>query len=89
MFGNKRAMLTPSRVSSRSSRRIARAIGLRTKKLVSAAFFEYTGEAAMTMTGPVSGITYRFAGSGSRAVMDLRDWKSATAIPHLVRVNGV
>jgi hypothetical protein len=35
--------------------------------------FEYTGKTALTVVGPVSRTTYRFAGPGARAFVDGRD----------------
>ena len=55
----------------------------------SVAYFEYTGKTAMTVVGPVTGATYRFGGSGSRAAVDLRDCGYLEPVPHLVRVRSL
>jgi hypothetical protein len=44
--------------------------------------FEYTGATALTVDGP-SGRRYRFAGPGSRLVVDPRDRPSLARVPQL------
>ncbi|MBZ5525747.1 MAG: hypothetical protein LAP21_26295 [Acidobacteriia bacterium] len=53
------------------------------------AYFEYTGRTGMTVRGPVSGATYRFAAPGSRVAVDLRDRLSLAALSQLRQVNSL
>jgi hypothetical protein len=55
----------------------------------SVAYFEYTGKTAMTVLGPITGITYRFSGPGRRMAVDLRDRQSVAAIAQLHEVRGL
>jgi hypothetical protein len=45
--------------------------------------FEYTGQTAMTVRGPFSGLRYRFHQPGARVQVDERDANSLAAIPGL------
>jgi hypothetical protein len=45
--------------------------------------FEYTGQTAMTVRGPFSGLRYRFHHPGARLQVDERDANSLAAIPGL------
>ena len=45
--------------------------------------FEYTGQTAMTVRGPFSGMRYRFHHPGARLQVDERDADSLAAIPGL------
>jgi len=56
------------------------------RELHSSSFFEYTGESAMSVIGPVTGKLYRFDAPGTQVAVDLRDKGSIMAIPHLRRV---
>jgi len=51
-----------------------------------AIYFEYTGNMALTVFGPVSGRRYRFAGQGARLAIDPRDRPSLAAVPRLREV---
>ncbi len=55
----------------------------RTAPMAHSAVFEYTGATAMTVLGPVSGITYRFALTGARVQIDPRDIPSMAGLPNL------
>jgi hypothetical protein len=50
------------------------------------ALYEYTGEMGMTLLGPVSRMTYRFNGPGTRIQIDPRDTASMAGLPDLRRV---
>lgn len=50
------------------------------------AYFEYTGESALSITGPVSGKKYRFLFKGDRQLADYRDASGMMAVPVLKRV---
>jgi hypothetical protein len=47
------------------------------------ALYEYTGATGMTVVGPISGRTYRFAQPGARVQVDARDIPSMTGLPNL------
>jgi hypothetical protein len=47
---------------------------------------EYQSNRVLTVTGPVTGTTYRFVGQGSRATVDARDRPSLLAVPGLRQV---
>ena len=87
--GKNRTTVSQTRVTSPAIRpaqtRPARAARPRSN----AVYFEYTGKTAMTVMGPVTGATYRFATPGSRAAVDFRDWKQVAAVPGLVRVGSL
>jgi hypothetical protein len=51
-------------------------------------YFEYTGNAALTVFGPISGRRYRFAGHGARLAIDPRDRPSLAAVPRLRQVTS-
>ena len=53
-----------------------------------AATFQYVGATGLTVRGPISGRTYRFAKSGSSAVVDERDAPYFRAVPSLRRLPG-
>ena len=44
---------------------------------------EYAGRTAMTVVGPVTGTSYRFAFTGARVAVDLRDRPSLLRVPGL------
>ncbi|HEY6391607.1 MAG TPA: hypothetical protein VIX89_10040 [Bryobacteraceae bacterium] len=48
--------------------------------------FEYTGQTALSVVGPVSRATYHFASPGARAAVDSRDSVSLAAVRALRRV---
>ena len=48
--------------------------------------FEYTGHAQLTVTGPVTGVVYRFAGHGQRVAVHGADAASMRSIPSLKAV---
>jgi hypothetical protein len=52
------------------------------------AYFEYTGNTGLTVTGPVTGRRYRFDGPGARVAVDPADKPSMAAVPNLRRVAG-
>jgi len=45
--------------------------------------FEYTGQGQMTVTGPFTGMVYRFPRSGSRVQVHASDVPSLAAVPGL------
>lgn len=45
--------------------------------------FEYVGASSLTITGPLSGRTYRFEGRGSRLPVNRHDAPSLLYIPNL------
>jgi hypothetical protein len=45
--------------------------------------FEYNGPAAITVTGPATGVTYRFSGKGVRLPVHGSDAPSLVSIPGL------
>lgn len=47
--------------------------------------FRYTGSTAVTVVGPASGRTYRFASPGAVEAVDPRDAPSLAAVPVLRR----
>lgn len=49
--------------------------------------FEYTGRTGLTVTGPVTGRTYRFDRPGAVVEVDPRDRPSIAAIP-VLRLSG-
>jgi hypothetical protein len=49
--------------------------------------FVYLGNTAMTVTGPVSGLEYRFSQPGSRLEVDARDRILLASIRQLRQVN--
>ena len=49
--------------------------------------FEYTGQTALTVVGPMSGRRYRFESPGARIVVDPRDRPSLTRVPKLRQVD--
>jgi len=52
-----------------------------------AAIYEYVGQTGMTVTGPATGHTYRFAEPGAKVQIDARDVQSLRGLPNLRRVN--
>jgi hypothetical protein len=55
---------------------------------VPAVTLEYQANRVLTVTGPVTGTTYRFVGQGSRAAVDVRDRPSLLAVPGLRLVSA-
>jgi hypothetical protein len=49
-------------------------------------FFEYVGPTALTVIGPVTGKSYRFARHGARVEVDLKDRRSVAAVPTLRQI---
>jgi len=45
--------------------------------------FQYVGTTAATVIGPVSGVSYRFTGPGSRRQVDTRDRPGLARVPVL------
>jgi hypothetical protein len=45
--------------------------------------FEYVGETALTATGRVTGMRYRFHGPGATVTVDARDAPSLSGVPML------
>jgi hypothetical protein len=45
--------------------------------------YEYTGTTGMTVTGPVSGLKYRFEQPGHKVQVDSRDVSSMAGLPNL------
>jgi hypothetical protein len=52
----------------------------------SAVTLEYQANRVLTVTGPVTGATYRFVGQGARSSVDVRDRASLLAVPGLRQV---
>jgi hypothetical protein len=50
--------------------------------------FEYIGNTALTVTGPMTRATYRFRAPGARVPVDARDARAVAALPHVRRVEG-
>jgi hypothetical protein len=53
------------------------------------AYFQYSGKTAITVTGPVSGMRYRFPSPGSRLPVDIRDRAALAAVPGMVQVQSL
>ena len=51
--------------------------------LQSGPVFEYTGQTALTVTGPITGARYRFNQRGSRVHVDARDSAALGRVPVL------
>jgi len=47
--------------------------------------FEYTGKAALAVTGPITRATYRFLAPGARVPVDAKDAGAVAAVPNLRR----
>jgi hypothetical protein len=45
--------------------------------------FQYVGQTALTVTGPVSRTSYRFDSPGARATVDSRDYAALSGVPVL------
>ena len=86
--GKNRTAVSQTRVSS-TGRTVLTSPAFATKQRSSSAYFEYIGKTAMTVIGPVSGTTYRFAATGGRVTVDLRDCAHLAAVPNLVRVRSL
>jgi hypothetical protein len=52
------------------------------------ALYEYVGSTAMTVTGSISGLKYRFGQPGAKVQVDRRDILSIVGLPNLRRVAG-
>ena len=50
--------------------------------------FRYVGNTALTIHGPVSGKTYRFAAPGAEMEVDGRDASGFSTVPVLERLRG-
>lgn len=61
-------------------------LGVRLGELITAAVFEYVGRTALTVTGPATGMTYRFAVPGARLKIDPRDRLALAKVAVLRRV---
>lgn len=48
--------------------------------------FEYVGETAMSVLGPITRTRYRFRGTGARVPIDHRDAPYVSAVPNLRRM---
>jgi len=46
-------------------------------------YFEYVGNTGLTVRGPITGRSYRFAGPAQRVAVDGRDAPSLMAVPNL------
>ena len=47
--------------------------------------FQYFGRTGLTVVGPVTGMQYRFVGTGAILPVDVRDQYAIAAIPNLRR----
>jgi len=45
--------------------------------------FEYSGHSQLAVTGPLTGVVYRFRGQGARLLVDGSDARSLVAVPGL------
>jgi len=61
--------------------------GLRDAPSVAGAVFEYVGRSALTVTGPATGVVYRFPAPGARQKIDPRDRLALMKVPSLRPVN--
>ena len=50
--------------------------------------YEYVGTTAMTVTGSISGLKYRFERPGAKVQVDRRDLLSMAGLPNLRRTAG-
>lgn len=57
-----------------------------TKKMWQDAWFMYTGQSALTITGYISGKQYRFSASGEQQLIDYRDASAMMTVPVLKKV---
>lgn len=57
------------------------------RPMARAVLYEYTGNTGMTVTGSVSGSTYRFAQPGATLQIDARDAASMAGLPNLRRLS--
>jgi hypothetical protein len=87
--GNNRAVFSQTRVSAPTGRAAKTPPAFATRQRSNVAYFEYTGKTAITVRGPMSGTTYRFAAPGARVIVDLRDGQHLEAVPNLVRVRSL
>ena len=85
--GNRALQRTSYRASANSVRgpasAAARTIGNVPVRHVT---FEYNGPTAMTVTGPATGVTYRFSGKGVRLSVHGSDAPSLASVPGLKAV---
>lgn len=51
-------------------------------------YFRYLGKRSLTVVGPATGRSYRFAATGATTAADPRDAPSIAAIPELIRVSS-
>ena len=50
------------------------------------AYFSYTGDTGLTVTGPVSSRVYRFTANSGPIAVDPRDAAGLAMVPHLRRI---
>ncbi len=87
--GKNRTAVSQTRVSAPPNNAAQTSPAFAIKQRSSVAYFEYIGKSAMTVMGPISGMTYRFPAPGSRAAVDLRDHRHVAAVPNLVQVGSL
>ena len=76
--GTGRAPVTGSRPADRTSASEARRL--------SHAYFAYVGRTGLTVVGPRTGRTYRFAGPGQVVAVDPADRRGLATVPQLRQV---
>ena len=79
--GQKRAQLVQNRQAVAVTNKI---VAVQSPLLL----FEYSGKTAMTVVGAGTGRSYRFRTTGDRVQIDIRDLRSVTCVPNLIRVRG-
>jgi hypothetical protein len=60
-----------------------RSAGMLGAPLMAGAVFEYVGRTGLTVTGPATGVVYRFPATGSRQKVDPRDRPALMKVPSL------
>jgi hypothetical protein len=74
--GNRRAASAPGAVAPRTA-------AARPRRAAAPVDFEYAGRGQLLVTGPSTGLLYRFTGRGARVRVDPRDAPSLYAVPAL------
>jgi len=69
-------------------RPVFRSAALLDAPTVAGAVFEYVGRSGLTVTGPATGVVYRFPTPGARQKVDPRDRLALMKVPSLRPVNS-
>jgi hypothetical protein len=80
--GNGRARVAAALARSREPRPIP---AVRPAPNRPAVVFEYLGQTALAVTGPITRVNYRFPAPGARVPVDASDAGAIAAVPHLRR----